>query len=186
MRSCVAAVADLAPLIVSATLGPADQRRFDALRRAHFPPERNHLSAHLTLFHHLPPARADELVRLLKQIAADPAPVASVTEVYSLGRGVAYRVESPDLVASRERVAEWFASDLTAQDQAAPRLHITVQNKVDPAVAKALLAELRADFQPHSLAITSLSVHYYRGGPWELIKEIPFRGAVRGGARSRY
>lgn len=168
----------LAPLIVTATLGTADQRHFDALRRAHYPPERNHLSAHLTLFHHLPPARADELVRLLKQIAADPAPAARVTEPYSLGRGVAYRVDSPALLAMRGRVAEWFAPDLTAQDQAAPRLHITVQNKVEPDVAKALLNELRADFHGRPLAITGLAVHYYRDGPWELIKEIAFRGST--------
>lgn len=173
---------ELAPLIVTATLGTADQRRFDALRRAHFPPERNYLNAHLTLFHHLPPARGDELVQLFKQIAADPAPAARVAEIYSLGRGVAYRVDSPELVAMRWRVAEWFASDLTAQDQADPRLHITVQNKVESAVAKALLAELRAEFQPHPLVITGFSIHYYRGGPWELMKDVPFRG----NARSRY
>ncbi len=171
-----------APLIVTATLGTADQRCFDALRSAHFPPERNYLRAHLTLFHHLPPARGDELVRLLKDIAADAAPAAYVTDVYSLGRGVAYRVESPELMTMRARIAEWFAPDLTAQDQATPRLHITVQNKVDPALAKALLAELRADFQPAPLAITGFSVHHYRGGPWELMKDISFRGS----ARSRY
>lgn len=171
-----------APLIVTATLRPADQRRFDALRSAHFPPERNYLKAHLTLFHHLPPARSDELVRLLKDIAADPAPAAQVTEIYSLGRGVAYRVDSPQLLAMRARVAEWFAPDLTAQDQATPRLHITVQNKVDPAAAKALLADLRANFQPAPLAITGFSIHHYRGGPWELMQDISFRG----GARSRY
>jgi 2'-5' RNA ligase superfamily len=171
---------ELAPLIVTATLGTADQRRFDALRRAHFPPERNYLDAHLTLFHHLPPARADELVGLLKQIATDPAPAARMTEIYSLGRGVAFRVDSPELMAMRSRVAEWFAPDLTAQDQVTPRLHITVQNKVDPADAKALLTELQANFQPHPLAITGLNIHYYRGGPWELIKDVPFRGKPRG------
>lgn len=173
---------DPAPLIVTATFGTADQRRFDALRHAHFPPERNYLKAHLTLFHHLPPSRADELVRLLKDIAVDAAPVAHVTEVYSLGRGVAYRVESRDLLAMRARIADWFAPDLTAQDQATPRLHVTVQNKVEPAQAKALLAELRAEFQPAPLAITGFSLYNYRGGPWELLKGIPFRGSTR----SRY
>lgn len=175
-------MSDLAPLIVTATLSTTDQRRFDALRRTHFPPERNYLSAHLTLFHHLPPARGDELVRLLKQIAADAPPPALVTKVYSLGRGVAYRVESPDLLAMRARIAEWFAPDLTAQDRATPRLHITVQNKVDPAAAKALLAELDRDFAPAPLGIAGLAVHHYRGGPWELMKDIPFRA----NARSRY
>ena len=176
----------LSPLIVTATLSPGDQRRFDALRRLHFPPERNHLAAHLTLFHHLPPARFDELCTLLRQLAADGPPAAQVTGVYSLGRGVAYRVDAPAMLALRDRVAEWFAADLTPQDQAQPRLHITVQNKVEPAVAKALLAELAGEFVPHPLAITGFAVHYYRGGPWETAAQIGFRGSAKGSARARY
>ena len=34
---------------------------FDRLRELHFPPERNYLSAHLTLFHKLPGKRATEI-----------------------------------------------------------------------------------------------------------------------------
>src|SRR3546814_13176233 len=45
-----------APIIATATMGAADQRFFDALRTAHFPPERNHLAAHITLFPQLPPS----------------------------------------------------------------------------------------------------------------------------------
>jgi 2'-5' RNA ligase superfamily len=171
---------NLAPLIVTAALGPADQRHFDALRRAHFPPERNYLSAHLTLFHHLLPSRTSELLRLLKTLAADHAPPrAHVTEVYSLGRGVAFRIDAPELLSLRERVAEWFAPDLTPQDRATPRLHITVQNKVEPATARDLLAELRRDFAPRPIAITGFGVHHYRGGPWEPLAQIAFRGIPR-------
>jgi hypothetical protein len=170
----------LAPLIVTAALAAADQRRFDALRRAHFPPERNQLAAHLTLFHHLPPARGDELLRLLKTLAAEQAPPrAMVSEVYSLGRGVAFRIDGPELLDLWERVAEWFAPDLTPQDAARPRLHITVQNKVEPAEAKALLAELAMDFAPTPIGITGFAVHHYRGGPWELLAHVPFRGKGR-------
>ena len=44
-----------APLIVTAEL-PADVMAWaDGLRRAHFPPERNQVRAHVTLFHALPP-----------------------------------------------------------------------------------------------------------------------------------
>lgn len=171
---------DAAPLIVTAMLGSGDQRRFDALRAAHFPPERNYLAAHLTLFHHLPPARLDELLRLLKQLASAPAPAARVSEVYALGRGVAFRIEAPGLVDCRDRVAEWFAADLTPQDRTKARLHITVQNKVDPAEARALLAELTRDFQPAPLAITGFAIYYYRGGPWDLVAQIPFRGEASG------
>jgi len=169
--------AGAAPIIVTATMGAADQRFFDTLRAAHFPPERNYLTAHITLFHQLPPSCLAELDRLIRRIAADtPPPVARLRELYSLGKGVAYRIDSPDLLAIRERIAEHFTGMLTAQDQGTPRLHITVQNKVAPNEARALLAELAADFQPRALTITGLAAHHYRGGPWEAAFARNFRG----------
>ena len=53
------------PLIVTAELPDDVLAWADGLRRAHFPPERNWLVAHVTLFHALPPSVHDELVRLL-------------------------------------------------------------------------------------------------------------------------
>ena len=47
-------VGSVAPLIVTALLDEQAQEWFDRLRRNHFPPARNHLDAHLTLFHRLP------------------------------------------------------------------------------------------------------------------------------------
>ena len=93
-----------------------------------------------------------------------------------LGRGVAYRVECSDLLAMREELAADLQGLLTPQDQAKPRLHITVQNKVAPAIAKALFAELSASFEPRSLEITGLAAHFYRGGPWEPIQSWKFSG----------
>lgn len=169
-----------APIIATATMGAADQRFFNALRAAHFPPERNRLAAHITLFHQLPPSCLDELDRLLRRIAADtPPPAAMLREVYSLGQGVAFRIESPELLAIRARIADHFAGMLTAQDQGTPRLHITVQNKVPAAEARTLLAELASDFRPRPLAITGLAAHHYRGGPWELAFARSFRGVRR-------
>lgn len=165
------------PIIVTATMGAADQRHFDALRAAHFPSERNHLAAHITLFHQLPPSCLDELARLLRAIAADtPPPVAALRDIYSLGGGVAFRIESPDLLAIRERIADHFFGALTAQDQGTPRLHITVQNKVTPGEARALLALLSEHFRPRPLSIAGLAVHHYRGGPWETAFAANFRG----------
>ena len=63
-----------APLIVTALIGEADFARLDGLRRAHFPPERNVLRAHLTLFHHLPPSVLEELRDLLRVETRAPAP----------------------------------------------------------------------------------------------------------------
>ena len=168
-----------APIIVTALMGPADFGWADGLRRAHFPPERNHIPAHISLFHHLPPARLDELTRMMRDLATAPPPQARLSQVMSLGRGVAFRVESPDLLAMRGYIADAFQHDLIPQDQGSPRLHITVQNKVEPAVAKALHRTLSADFRPRPLAIAGLAAWHYLGGPWQLAAQTKFRGKRR-------
>ncbi|KTF70110.1 2'-5' RNA ligase family protein [Sphingomonas sp. HT-1] len=158
-----------APLIVTALFGKADQAWFDSLRRTHFPPERNQLDAHLTLFHNLPPSVAEELKhRLAQETRGVRAPRATVGGLMSLGRGVAYRIDSPDLVVIREGLVQAFAGLLTLQDAGRWRPHVTVQNKVTPVLAKALMAALSRDFQPRSVEITGLASWWYRGGPWEL------------------
>jgi hypothetical protein len=168
-----------APIIVTALMGASDFSWADGLRRAHFPPERNHIPAHISLFHHLPPARLDELLRLLRVLAAEPPPHARLSQVMMLGRGVAYRIESDDLLAMRAHIAEAFRHDLIPQDQGTPRLHITVQNKVEPATAKALHADLSAGFQPRPLAVAGLAAWHYLGGPWRLAGQVKFRGHRR-------
>ena len=165
-----------APIIVTALMGAADFAWADGLRRAHFPPERNWLGAHITLFHHLPPSALGEVAGRLKRLGAGPPPTARLTDVMLLGRGVAYRVESPELLAMRAELADAFAGMLTPQDQAKPRLHITIQNKVTPDAAKALADKLRADFRPRPLAIAGLAAWHYRGGPWEMAMKAMFRG----------
>jgi hypothetical protein len=164
-----------APIIVSALFGREDQASFDRERAAHFPPERNQLAAHLTLFHHLPPSIEHELGRHLAEATRGvPAPRARLAGVMSLGRGVAYRIDSPGLAAIRAALAEAFAGLLTPQDQAGWRAHVTIQNKVAPAEAKALLRELEAGFRPRPLRLAALASWWYRGGPWEPIGRYAF------------
>ncbi|WP_294131055.1 2'-5' RNA ligase family protein [Sphingobium sp.] len=165
-----------APIIVSALMGAADFAWADGLRRAHFPPERNVLSAHITLFHHLPPSALGEVGDRIKALCRGRAPVARLSDVMLLGQGVAYRIDSPELAAMRDELADAFTGLLTPQDQARPRLHVTVQNKVKPAEAKALAEALRADFQPRPFVIAGLAAWHYRGGPWELAMKASFRG----------
>ena len=164
-----------APIIVSALFGRGDQAWFDGLRRQHFPAERNQLDAHLTLFHHLPPSAADELKHRLSQATRGVrAPVAKVAGLMSLGRGVAYRIEAPGLTSLRAELADAFAGLLTPQDAGGWRAHVTVQNKVAPAVAKLLLNELSRDFAPREVEIAGLAAWWYRGGPWELLSRHMF------------
>lgn len=166
-----------APIIITAEMGKSDQAWANGLRRTHFPAERNFLDAHITLFHHLPPSHLPEIKSRLAALAAEcPPPVAHLSEVMMLGRGVAYRIDSTQLLFIRNELAHEFRGLLIPQDQARPRLHITVQNKVEFAAARALHAELSATFRPRPLAISGLAAHYYRGGPWERIGIWSFRG----------
>lgn len=165
-----------APIIVTARFGRHDQAWFNALRREHYPPDRNVLDAHLTLFHHLAPSLLDELKnRLQHETRGIRAPHARVTGLMHLGRGVAYRIESPELSAIRERLREAFATMLMPQDAGGWRPHVTVQNKVSPSLAKSVLDALSGNFAPRSLEIVGLTAWFYRGGPWEAISHYNFR-----------
>jgi len=166
---------DAAPLIVSALFGAEDFRWLDELRRAHFPPERNLLDAHLTLFHHLAPSLEPEVRRRLSEAARGAPPRAEAGAVIGLGRGVAIRIDSPELAAIRRELADAFAGTLTPQDAGGWRAHVTVQNKVEPADAKALRQELAAGFRPRPVAVTGLALWRYRGGPWEAVSRHMFR-----------
>jgi hypothetical protein len=107
-----------APIIVTALFGRQDTAFFDAMRREHFPPERNQLDAHLTLFHHLPPSGLDELKhRLNQETRGIRAPQARIGGLMSLGRGVAYRIESPELVSIRARLADALRRTPAAGDR---------------------------------------------------------------------
>ncbi len=164
-----------APIIVTALLGRADQALFDALRREHYPPDRNVLAAHLTLFHHLPPSVEDELKRRLNDATRGlRAPAARATGLMSLGRGVAVRIESPGLSAIRRELVDAFAGLLTPQDAGGWRPHVTIQNKVAPAMAKLLLNALAKAFRAREVEVAGLAAWAYRGGPWAPISRHMF------------
>ena len=163
------------PIIVTATFGDGDNGWLQALRRAHYPPERNQVPAHLTLFHHLSPGIEAELGRRLAAATAAPPPKAEIAGVIDLGQGTALRVESEALEAIRAELAAAFHGLLIPQDQAPWRPHVTIQNKVEPRAAKALQRQLRASVTPRPLAIRGLTSWRYLGGPWAELKTHPFR-----------
>ena len=164
-------------LIVTAELGGEDQSWLDRMRRAHFPPERNQLAAHLTMFHAIPPSAEHELRQRLSQASKAPRPKALIAGLMNLGGGVAYRVVSDPLDAIRDELAAGLAGLLSAQDSGGWRPHVTIQNKVPEKQSKVLMSALDAEFNPRPLVITGLGLHEYLGGPWERLAIFPFRGA---------
>ena len=172
------------PLILTLQMDRRSQERFDSLRELHFPPERNHLRAHLTLFHKLPGEREAEISADLREICHDCEPLTmTATNLLFLGRGVAYQLSSPELAALRRVLATRWEPWLGAQDRQGFRPHVTVQNKVSPERARALREELLAAFSPFKVGGVGLSLWRYLGGPWEPVGTHPFgKRAEEGGA----
>ena len=165
------------PFIVTAELPGEIHAWADGLRRAHFPPERNHLAAHVTLFHSFAPSLREELPRELARCAGEYAPLrARIDGLMDLGGGTALAIRSAAMLAVRTELAERFHTMLTAQDRGGKRLHITIQNKVDRAQAKALQAELGPLLKPRAFAFTGLGLHLYLGPHWERVGQWKFRG----------
>ncbi|AGH47915.1 hypothetical protein G432_00935 [Sphingomonas sp. MM-1] len=168
------------PIIVTADLGPADLARLDALRRAHYPADRNRVPAHLTLFHHLAPSLAEEAGRrLAAETRHAPPPAARIAGIMKLARGTAFRVDSPGLEAIRARLADAFDRYLTPPDAAPWRPHITIQNKVDASAAAALQREMARSFRPGPIAIAGLSLWRYEDGGWAAVGRHPFNRSGR-------
>ncbi len=170
-----------APLILTAQLDPASQARFDRERRLHFPSAINHLAAHVTLFHHLPGEAETDIAALLDRYCADMAPAPfNTTGLRFLGRGTAYELSMSGVAALRGKLAAAWAGALTPQDRQAWRAHVTVQNKVQPAEARATYSALERGYAPQDGLVTGVALWRYLGGPWEAVSQHPFSAAAPG------
>jgi 2'-5' RNA ligase len=167
------------PIIVTLAVDPVSQDILDALRWAHFPPERNLIDAHVTLFHALDGAREREILDDIRSLETRPFAIQAVG-LRSLGRGVAIAVASPALLSIRATLAARWSVMLTPQDRQKYQPHITIQNKVPPAEARALLASLQPTFTPFAISAIGLSAWHYLGGPWRLVQTLPFKMAPIG------
>ena len=116
------------------------------------------------------------MIRAVLQRAATCAPFpVFFTNLRSLGRGVAFDMQASALLELRAAIAREFANDLTPQDRQKFRPHVTIQNKVTPAEARALLDNMSRRFVPWHGQAEGLLLWRYLGGPWALEAEIPFR-----------
>jgi 2'-5' RNA ligase len=147
------------------------------LRRHHFPAHRNVIPAHLTLFHALPGEDAPQIRRDLGALCRTQRPFQfQSTGLRSLGRGVAVAFSSPELVRLRQSLSREWHDWLTAQDSASIAPHVTIQNKVSPDEARALLRQLEPTFRPVTIRAEGLNLWRYLGGPWSLDRSFRFTG----------
>lgn len=157
--------------VLTADLDPDSFAWLDGLRRRHFPPERNLLSAHLTLFHRLSSAQTTRLEAFERPRGSLPilfdAPIL-------LGAGVAIGIRSPELGKLRSAARDTMGGQFSRQDAQTWRPHVTVQNKVSPDAAKALHRDLTHAFEPRAGEVPAFLVWEYLGGPWKLVTRLPF------------
>lgn len=164
------------PLIMTAKLDAASFEFFDGLRRRHFPPERNFLSAHVTMFHNLPGERLADFEKDLENIAAVNSEInLDFSSVRFLGRGTAIEIDAPELITLRADLAHQWQQYLMPQDRQKFKPHITIQNKTEPNAAKNLYENTRAGWQKRTGSATGLQLWNYLGGPWQLAKEFEFK-----------
>ncbi len=160
-----------ATLLLTAELAEPAQGLFEGLRQRHFPPERNLIPAHVSMFHTLPGEARAPITRRLRTLAAERCAV-SVTAPFGLGRGVAFRLQAPGLERARAALARDWADWLTPQDAQGYRPHVTVQNKVSPEAARSTLALLQRGFVPFRTEVVAWRLWRYLGGPWEALERV--------------
>ncbi|RKG64551.1 2'-5' RNA ligase family protein [Corallococcus sp. CA054B] len=165
-----------APLLITAELEPEAFARLDGLRRRYFPPERNVIPAHVSLFHHLPAHEQDAVEAALEVVTERPAPSLRFMKLRSLGRGMAVDVEAPGLAPVHRELSRAYAEWLTPQDRQPFRPHVTLMNKATVEEAKAALAELGAGWSAFDSHAPALLLWRYLGGPWESVRRFPFTG----------
>jgi 2'-5' RNA ligase len=164
------------PLVVTLEIDGQAQARFDRQRAALFPPGRSAIGAHVTLFHALPGSHEQDVITDLSAAASAREPFeVEVRELMFLGRGVAYRLHSADLLSLHSGLQARWWNGLSQQDRQGFRPHVTVQNKVSPELARRTLAELRQRFTPFSISARALRLWRYDGGPWTHRERFPLR-----------
>jgi 2'-5' RNA ligase len=163
------------PLILTLSLDQEASDYFTGLRDRHFPPERNFLKAHLTLFHKLPQGEALILEALRETCLNQGQMLLEVAGPVSIGNGVAYKIVGEELQRVHRLLQQKWHPFLVPQDKQKLRPHITIQNKVEPAAAKQLLASIEHTFSPFTVTGTGLTLWEYCGGPWKYYKDFRFQ-----------
>ncbi|GAB4378561.1 MAG: 2'-5' RNA ligase family protein [Elainellaceae cyanobacterium] len=163
------------PLILTLKLDQQTFEQVNKLRQQYYPPGRNIVPAHITLFHALPGDQKGAIEQRLQMVCSQMPKISlHLSTLRFLGRGTAIEVSAPELVKLQQTLAETWHDWLKAQDRQAYRPHITIQNKVAAAEARQGYEHLMNRWQPWNGYGEGLLLWYYRQGPWEFVQEFSF------------
>jgi hypothetical protein len=156
-----------------------------AIRNKYFPPERNTLRAHLTLFNALPEGKmTSSIVPLLEEVAAENGPFKiRVKRPFKMGGGFAVNISPSDgppplqnLVGKLQGTwkEEGFLSD---QDASKRRIHYTFMNKVtDKQKVDDAFNEFTESWTGDEGVVDGLELWKYSRGKWYWTKKFEFTG----------
>ena len=174
------AQAEKPPFLITLGFDPATFDRLEGLRQLYFPPERNQVPAHLTLFHQLPGGERDEVDATLTRVAAGHPPVdLRFGGVKSTGRGIMVTTLAPGLTPIRGELAKAFDRHLTPQDRQPFHPHVMVMNKAERDEVELVLEELQATWSPWTGMGDRLILWRYLGGPWSEAGSYPLLAPSR-------
>lgn len=174
------------PVVLSLILDSKSQDTLTALRTQFFPRNRNFLSAHITLFHALPPS--DQLFTLLERTLADFKPFnlgLGDPFLFKNGSGVALNMKSFKAKELHQTLLDtlWDARvELTEQDQRPMRgVHVTICNKAKEAEAKDVFQQMQDKMEglkkelPTARGLGVAAWEYQQDSTWKHLTDYMFK-----------
>lgn len=150
--------------------------QLDALRREHYPPERNRVPAHVTLFAQLPVAHGREIKALLTQVAAAEEPFdIAIAGVKAMERGVAVALYAPQLHQLREELLDEWWHWLDERELTLFQPHVTIQNNVSEAEAGRTQKSVAAALRLRRIRGVGLHLWRFVDGHWKSERLFRFR-----------
>lgn len=157
-----------APFVLTLEIDGGSFSLFDGLRRTFYPPERNVVPAHVTIFHRLPGERGREIKALLAIVAGSRSAFSvDVGEVKATERGVAVFLGSRELHALREDLVREWQPWLTDLDRRGFQPHVTIAGDLTRGEARHVVESVAAAVRPRR-RVQAVGLHLWRylDGPW--------------------
>ncbi|KAF2841805.1 hypothetical protein M501DRAFT_918108, partial [Patellaria atrata CBS 101060] len=168
--------------ILTLTTSPSLSKPMDELRLEHFPPQFNHVPAHLILFHTLPHSRLSHIIAKIEDLTQYMSPFRITASFpFMLGkRSVVIGLNEGHRQVQKMlgQLKGAWKEFISGKDRALKTPHWTIQARVRnrDGVMRSL-EEVKARFEGAKGTGEGLTLwRYVTGDQWILEREFPFRG----------